>query len=60
MIIILDEIVLRSAMRRAEAATKQQVYVITGASLDGQGCIAKMNVQLDSLESSAMVHVDIA
>lgn len=34
---ILDKIAVKDAMKRAEAAIKQQVYVIVGVILDG-GC----------------------
>lgn len=34
---ILDKIAVKDAMKRAEAAIKQQVYVIVGVILDGGG-----------------------
>lgn len=37
---ILDKIAVRDAMKHAKAATRQQVYVITGVIPDGKGFIA--------------------
>lgn len=47
---ILDKIAVKDAMKRAEAAIKQQVYVTVGVILDGGGYTVNRFVMVDCTE----------
>lgn len=52
---ILDKIAVKDAMKRAEAAIKQQVYVIVGVILDGGGYTVNRNAWLAFMEMRAAI-----
>lgn len=56
---ILDKIAVKDATKRAEAAIKQQVYVIVGVILDGGGSTVNRNAWLAFMEMNAAVIADI-
>lgn len=46
-------------MQRAEAATKQQVYVTMDVTLDGKECFVTKNARPVGMEISVITAVDI-
>lgn len=59
MVSTLDETVRTGVIQRAEAATKQQVYVTMDVTLDGKECFVTKNARPVGMEISVITAVDI-